>query len=328
MKLYLVDFNPHGNVSETEIIKRIAKVFFNLGHEIQIVDSQLKVISSFAETPIDKPDYIFHFHYSSSKVHDSKSVLVLWDPPEFIFHDTINTESILSHDYVVPVSNSSYRNFLDIFFQNRIEITKTALPPSCSSEYLIAPELKSTYRIFYSGINWEKVHNLPQRHGDLLKWMDPLDIVDIYGPNTVMGVQPWEGYVSYKGEIPFDGVSILKYANSCGVSLVISSKRHRVNGIPSSRIFEACASGNIIICEKNEFFYQNWGDSVLYFEYLSEKENFQQIVEHIKWINNNPNLAYAKAMESQNIFKSKMCLEVFLSDLVSELREISGARDY
>ena len=73
----------------------------------------------------------------------------------------------------------------------------------------------------YCGINWEKLTGKKGRFDELLKKLDENNLISIYGPEIFHGIRPWEGYRNYKGEIPFDGISMIKEIAKCGIALVI-----------------------------------------------------------------------------------------------------------
>ncbi|MFR3752820.1 MAG: hypothetical protein ACLTW9_12015 [Enterocloster sp.] len=94
------------------------------------------------------------------------------------------------------------------------------------------------------------------RHEGLFKLLDKTGKVKFFGPDVVKawgGLKPWEGYECYQYSIPFDGFSILKEINKCGICLVISSDIHRRAGAVTNRAYEACAAGAVIISDENEY---------------------------------------------------------------------------
>lgn len=111
-------------------------------------------------------------------------------------------------------------------------------------------------KLFYCGSNWEGHFRGQNRHVGLFKLLDNEGIVRFYGPEVVPewnNYKPWEGYQSYAGEIPFDGVSLIRKCNECGIVLALSSDMHRRAGAVTNRVYEACAAGCVIISDDNPF---------------------------------------------------------------------------
>jgi len=120
---------------------------------------------------------------------------------------------------------------------------------------------------------------------------------------------------AYKGPIEFDGYSVLERIADCGVCLILHSQAHLKHGIPSGRIFEAAASSAVIISDLNPFVIEYFGDSVLYFDQnLSGEEMFQQIDNHMNWIQEHPEEALDMAQRSHQIFEENFLLEDQLLD--------------
>lgn len=138
-------------------------------------------------------------------------------------------------------------------------------------------------------MNWEKAVGDSNRHAGLFELLDKTEKIKFYGPDVVESwgeIRPWEGYQCYQHPIPFDGFSILKEINSCGVCLAISSDAHRRAGAVTNRAYEACAAGAVIISDNNVFMEEYFKDSVLYVTYNKNnpQDTFQQIMEKYQWI--------------------------------------------
>jgi hypothetical protein len=115
---------------------------------------------------------------------------------------------------------------------------------------------------------------------------------------------------SYCGEISYEGNSLYKKLAQAGVVLVIHSAEHNRYGLPSGRIFEAAAVSSVIICDKNAFVQDHFGNSVLYIDTdKSSRSIFNQIQNHMEWIRENKAEALDKAMRAHAIFEDKFLLE-------------------
>ena len=152
----------------------------------------------------------------------------------------------------------------------------------------MSPVILQNPRIFYIGVNWERLavkDGSDSRHGGLLEQLDSAGIVELYGVEILNDVNLWEGFTNYRGELPFDdGESIVKRSNQCGISLVLSSKAHRSSGLVSTRLFQACAARTVIIADNNSFIREHFGDTVITFEY-DEETRILILKESLKLMN-------------------------------------------
>src|SRR5207237_1386987 len=88
-------------------------------------------------------------------------------------------------------------------------------------------------KLFYAGINWERISKKAGRHGELLKILDKTGDLRIYGPKIFKGVDVWAGYKSYMCPVPFDGTSIIRLINKAGICLCLSSAAHQESELMS-----------------------------------------------------------------------------------------------
>src|SRR5699024_463960 len=117
---------------------------------------------------------------------------------------------------------------------------------------------------------------------------------------------------------PFDGFSILKEINQCGVCLVLSSDIHRRAGSATNRTYEACAAGAVIISDDNSFMLEHFGDAALFINYNKNnpEDTFRQIMEKYDWIVTHPDEALALAKRAQEIFLQKFTLDMQLNQII------------
>jgi hypothetical protein len=170
--------------------------------------------------------------------------------------------------------------------------------------------------IFYCGINWERLRDPHGRHDGLFKQLDNKNILKIYGPEVFEGKRLWDGLNNYDGEIPFDGYSVVRRINECGICLVLSSDVHIASETVSSRIYEGCAAGAVIISDKNPFVVREFGSSVLYFDRTGNTSRDAAEIESLyKWIQDNPEKAAELAKQSQAIFLERFCLDIVLQSI-------------
>ncbi len=168
------------------------------------------------------------------------------------------------------------------------------------------------FRLLYFGSNFA---NTPM--GDTLakvfSRLDSTNYFDVYGEKGEWRHVP----NSYRGYIKNDGVSVLSTIHKTGVILIFHSPDHFQGKTPTAKIFEACAASAIIIADKNAFLREHFGDCILYIDNDKPSEIiFQQIEEHMKWIQNNKEKAQELAKRSHQIFITKFSLEHQLANLL------------
>lgn len=107
-----------------------------------------------------------------------------------------------------------------------------------------------------------------------------------------------------------------------GIALIIHNLEHMIEGIPTSRILEAVASGALVITDKNYFIEKFFGNNVLYFDSLVDEEQiYQQIKSHIQWAKDNPIVAEVKARAAYKIFVDNFTIEKQLQSLLEQLQK-------
>lgn len=168
----------------------------------------------------------------------------------------------------------------------------------------------------YVGINWEAVTNHPARHTALLRALEQESLLSIFGPARLRGVAPWEGWRAYKGELPFDGVSVVHTAADCGIVLVLSSDEHKRSNVMSNRLFEALAAGAVIIADDHPFLQEHFETACFYLSEATGASAAERAVTLVKWINDNPDCALEKAKNGQKIFAEKFKLDTQLNKLL------------
>jgi hypothetical protein len=140
------------------------------------------------------------------------------------------------------------------------------------------------------------------RYKTLYRLLSESGFTSFYGPKDSEGIIQ----KGYKGPIPFDGVSIIRKIQECGIALILHSWHHLRLGIPSGRIFEAAAASAVIISDKNPFIKEHFRDSIYYIDTtLTAEEIFEQIAGHMDAIFRNPEEALEKAKQAHEIFTQK-----------------------
>ena len=204
---------------------------------------------------------------------------------------------------------------------SNLECSSSSFTPISSSvpaDFIIPPKCNFRKKLFYVGVNMEdKSSRNESRFSDLFKALDRKKLIDIYGPLKNNGTKSWEGYSCYKGEVPFDGRSIIKKISEAGICLALNSVVHNLNHTVSNRIFEAAAAGAVIISDDNSFVRKYFGDSVFYVDIAKkEDELVGDILCLIDYITANESIAYHMACESQKIFLKYLTLDHYVKNII------------
>jgi hypothetical protein len=269
----------------------------------------------------EEPDLVFTLHFETPKLCFQPTIHTLWNPAEFLFMRNKEQSLINADSNTFIASGGSPRNDRELAeaMGRSVKDFLPAIMPSLD-EPIFQPLRRKTYRLFYAGINWERIRG-PGRYSSLLKLLDDTECLDIYGPEQMFGIKVWEGYDSYRGEIPFDGESLIERASASGAYLCLSSDAHIKSELLSNRLFEACAAGAVIISNRNKAAELNFGDSIYWIDEGDEESTYLQVKAHLEIINGNPQEAFSKAKASQEIFLKHYPLSVMIRNAVNEASE-------
>lgn len=314
--------------AEFEVVERIKLACVNCGIDIDVINSQGIVIESnildLVSRKVSNETHLFaiSLHFQSPKVFDLYTYIALWNPVDYyhVFGFSAVTEKTCSHDDVLSCESSPADALALLNFQR---LGKRYLEPiklfhNCPKPYL-GPNITSTATLFYVGINWERLSGRKGRFHDLLLDLDENNMVDIYGPELFLNQRPWEGFKNYKGEIPFDGKSVVNSINAAGICLALSSKQHQDSGILSNRLFEGMAGGAVVITNKHPLVNKYFQDCVYILddENLTEGEIAIEVKNIIHEIRSDVRSATSRVLRSQEILSSLFSLEGSLEKLVS-----------
>ena len=322
-KFAVIKLWPQLKTAEDECIARLKIAAKSLGIECLEVDSFARLKHPpHAQLTQDDVDFVISLHFEQPKHYDIFSFVALWNPVQF-FHEwgyRRCTSNLLTHDDFLSCSSTGADAHLERCISNdpMREGPYFRLYHSVS-EPLFDPTTGNK-KLFYAGINWERLGGKPGRFQELLRLLDKNGNLLIYGPKTHLGENVWAGYKSYVGSVPFDGVSILREINKAGISLVLSSEAHKQSELMSSRLFESLAAGVVIICDENPFARRFFGDTLLYVDTsLPADETYAQVQSHIDWIKSEPAKARELAKQAQEIFRKKFTLDRDLERIYQEL---------
>ena len=323
----IVFYNIFGELknAEQETLLRLEYCFKKQGHDFIVINKEGFVISDCNEHGkyIEDIDVDFLFTYNTIELAiitfpDVFSVFCHWSPIGFIanFQSLLSLKYFNTFDYFASTYEQELPERLGIS-ENNLAFIGSSVPV----DFVQKPKLQTSRKLFYVGVNFERQCD-NMRYKELFTFLDKSNQIEIYGPKKVYGVSNlWAGFKNYKGEIPFDGYSILKQINNAGLCLAINSPMHNdANGV-SNRTYEAAAAGALIISDDNEFVRKYFKDSVFYInKSFTEKEASDEILKILEWSNKNPQEAYEMAQKSQEIFLKELNLDFMVENFVSKTK--------
>jgi hypothetical protein len=233
---------PGSTNAETEIILRIKRAAQENGMECVPIDNFGHILDdalcrTSKDEIISNPDFIITTHFETPKLLDTFYYHTLWNPPEYPLNegygDEVLNNYLMNDDYLIYDKGSMTNHLKSMLLSCPRTLKGASQLMSTFPKSAVMKANLSNPKIFYCGTNWDKMVTGKTRHEGLLKLMDNSGMLKIYGPDYVEGwggVWPWEGYQCYQHPIPFDGFSLLKELNQCGICLVISSDVHRRAG--------------------------------------------------------------------------------------------------
>jgi hypothetical protein len=338
-KFAIVRMWPDQAVAEHENVERFRAASNLLGIEIIEVDKNGVFLNSpNQKITNDNVDFVLHLHFETAKTYNATSVAAMWNPTQFYFDWGFDKfwSNQMSHDVYATTGSKEILGMIkgavgDINPEELPQLNHTIAEPVC------VPNKKNDYKIFYCGINWEKINGKKGRHDEILKKLDQRNLINIYGPEEIQGVKVWDGFNGYKGSLPFDGKRVIKRISEAGVCLVFSSDAHIASNIMSNRLFEAMAGGAVVIGDEHPFIREAIGDNYICVPtWLPVEKRFQIILDAMDMFNEFPEKALALAQAAQKAFLNKYFLcsqlvDVYKSvvhqknDIKSRIDSVEGA---
>jgi|GEM_PF-4347646 len=338
MKIGLV-LNWEDHTSELEQTYRIKSILEGKGHDVVVIDpfgrnfnlqEGRNLVNSMVLENIDEIDFTISQHYEIPHFLDCFSYNVNWNPIEYLHYSPGTQQkrselnqafiynNLRTHDWLLSGESKLLDSFSNILARKDISSFNNSYFHVSCQEFDFPDVDLNDFKVFYIGANWD------QRHNEIFKALDKLNIVEFYGPQ-----KGWVGIENYKGSLPFDGgYSIVKKSNELGVTLVLSSEEHRNSGVISSRLFQACAAGAVIISDYHPFIDNEFADCVLKFNYHdSLAASIKEITQHINWIRTHKDEALEMAKEARNRFEKKYSLNILLDKLIDEHARCVTLRD-
>jgi Glycosyl transferase family 2/Glycosyl transferases group 1 len=269
------------------------------------------------------PDVVLVTHEFSPKLTPYPTLGLIWSPTAFFAPDPDRIRNILSYDGYL-VANSGLRSYVADLIRahgkdapvSEFDFLPSALSTTPEQD---AGEVSGIRSLFYAGVHWDG-----PRHGEFFATLRGHIPLRIYGDP-----QRWRhAGKDFAGALPFDGQSVVGAIRECGIALALHGSAHRAENIPSMRLFEAAAAGAVVISDRLEFAIKEFGDTLLYVDIDHGADvASRQVVEHVSWINANPERARSMAGRSQTVFNERFSLETILARLpafVEEVRKSMG----
>lgn len=337
-RILLISQWPNIKNGEYELIEKIKQT----GYKIRVVDYfGLDVDSGECLNRANlrqEFDFAISFHYDTPNFINIPTYLWVANPLEFI-HLRGDYRTVLLHhlraydDYLFNGSDTLKAHLRNVVGNEEWRDTALEMFPSCAVQAMIPPKTPdklvpgTSRRVFYCGINWERSIDRAGRAQGLLDILQEKHAADFYGPNTIEGISPWEGFKSYKGEIPFDGVSMARVMQEYGAVLAVSSPAHMKSKTSSSRVFEGIAAGVPVISDENAHVKKLFGDLVYYFRGDTDEQRVQSILENLQQIDQNPEDARQRVLRAQALMAQRYCFEPCFERVLTHVKLSAACGD-
>ncbi len=272
-----------GPVAEIESFRWFAHAATALNHEAVLCHDERAVEDC-------KPDFVFNFSFQNPKLTRYPTYGLLNLPTSILTSSPRFVRNVLSYDGVFAVSPGVTQWYADLCFGARkpahvFPLFATTHTPTFDGSVDFA-----TASIAYVGTNWDGL-----RLKEVFEILAPTGDVFFYGPPD-----KWRhvDQRAVKGQVPFDGESLLRAYRQHGVGLALSHPLFVAEQIPNNRIFEASAAGALVISSDYPLVRQWFGDSFLYVDQSREPADVaRDILAHLQWARTNPQRAQEKARE-------------------------------
>ena len=329
-RILLISQFPNILNGEYELIEKIK----HTGYEIVVVDyfgfDIATGVCINSATLSQDYDFAISFHFDTPTYLNLPTFLYVANPIEFMhlrgdYRDFL-IGNLRGYDgYLLNRSEVLIQHIKKIVSDDQLKYSMEMFPSVSSKvqkdpEFVTGSQQYGNGKIFYCGVNWERGLDKNGRSQGLLSKLQDAGIADFYGPTELDGVDTWAGFTSYRGEIPFDGISMLEEMAEYSAILAVSSPAHLRSKTSSSRVFEGVSSGVPIISDNNPHVRKLFGDTVYYFDGDDDESRFASINEVLQEINNNPEEAFRKVNQAQQLIKNNYSFETSFDTIYSEMK--------
>lgn len=257
MRIGLVSSWGDERVAEAQMLMELRAALSALGHDGILVDvfglCETEREEAFAAGQLDLIIDISPWGKPSRKV---PSVGCLWVPKDSI------TVDLLSHDFLVSASPSLYQWVREEFRNDLPERMLRLNHTNCGPVF--SPDSDREVRFFFAGNNWDRSWRHGGRGHELLKQLDRMDRIAIYGPSHNPLYEGWRGFRNYRGPIASEAGAVVETARHFRGVLSIPTAVHMRDEIATSRIFEGMAAGSLVAAP----------DTPMYRDFLDESGAF------------------------------------------------------
>ena len=263
-----------------------------------------------------KPLFALSLHEVTPKLTELPTIIAMWNPPVGIKNVKAKIHNLQTFDGYIAASDEigtfirSLHNSVSIA-SNKVYADFRFFPTSLSG----IAEATCYSSLMYLGVNWDG-----SRHNEILTQLASEKLIQIYGPSEAWHRQK----DSYRGSIPFNGVSVIQRLASHGAALCLHSQAHIEADTPSMRLFEAASAGCLIFSDNIPFAVRTFGDSIFIIPENDQKKEF--IREKLDFAKSNKRSAREMAMESKRIFDSSLSIDKLMPKLVEFGSSIAQAK--
>lgn len=331
---------PNIKNAEYEVIQRFCRAGETIGARFIVTDNDGYPVWSSDGRPVDgsrpvssaEADFMISLHFETPRLRDLPSYYAIWQPVKFYFDFGYESSirKLMSHTDALSCSADDADAHIRALMAAAGVLPEAPFPFLFHSppEPYFAPAISAELRLFYVGINWERLGQSGKgRFHELLQMLDEADLVDIYGPRVFLGARPWEGFATYRGELPFDGISVVRALHRSGICFAMSSAPHQDSGVMSNRLFEGLAAGAAIIANPHPIIDKYFSDVVWQIDdTVSDEEIFFQVSTIIADIRADPEAANRRALIGQKRLGELFSLEKSLQALIDRHPSRQAAR--
>ena len=298
--------NPFHEKAENQALMSLAQAAQRGGHAMIDVATSDEVLAA-------ELDFVISIATAQPKLTTVPTFAAIHEPKVRLCGDETLFRNLLSYDGYLTISRSleEFLGSLNSGFQRNDEVGFYYNTPQISDAAadLAAIVAKNALELCYFGTNWDR------RARPLLRALALKPYMRIHGPE-----EAW-AYLSrtpsYKGSVPFDGVSVQATYARHGVGLVVLSREHRLDDVISNRIFEIASVGAVAVCPDVPWIKANFGDSVAY--YSSDRSvnvNIAEIEGVLGAIKADPQAAVLQAARARAIFEERFCAERMIDSAI------------